>query len=121
VNRPRPPRRTLRRQARTLPAHLEVRRLQLQLEAAARPATVAGADLERLFGAVWQRGTDAVWSVRELKQLGLVEPSRTRSTGRALADLVAAGGVLGRWVVHRVDCGGKKQREGRLWRLSRRW
>lgn len=117
----RPPRRTLRRQTRTLPAHVAQRQALSELERARLPATIDDAALEALFASVWRTGQTAAWTVSDLVELGLVRPDQARRTGRALADLVAAGGRLGPWTLHRADLGGKVLREGRLWHLSRRW
>lgn len=112
---PRPPRRTLHRQRRVLPAHLEHRALADELLRQRLPAGVAR--LERLFGTVWHRGRESVWTCAELCEHGVLQPAATRSTGQALAALHAAGGRLGPWqlVRHHTD------RTGRLWQLRRMW
>jgi hypothetical protein len=117
----RPVRRALRRNVGKVPPPVLLRHLQVAVEQLA-PARARGAALlGPLFAEVWRRASDAVWSVAELCELGLVRAVDARATGRALADLAAAGGGLGCWVLHRADPPGKKLREGRLWRLQRRW
>jgi hypothetical protein len=118
----RPPRRTLRRHVRTLPAHLEHRQMMAALQALRMSKGFDARELESIFSGIWSRGADCEWSVNELKSLGLMPGSEDgRRLGQVLAEIADTTGCVGRWEVKRVDTGRRKLAEGRLWRLARRW
>ncbi len=119
---PRPPRRTLRRQARSLPPHLAHRAVVLELERLRAPAGIDVDALGELFGAVWRLGRTDAWSVSELKTLGLLRRGpKPQRLGQVLAELADTGRGIGAWAVQRVTDRTAKTAEGHLWRLSRRW
>lgn len=113
----RPPRRRLSRQVRHLPTARVIDRLLQLAERSAPPAAVHDAMLEALFSVIWRRSKDSVWTCAELRQWGMLDPSATLTTGRALGVLERAGGLLGPWMLqgHRAD------KQGRLWQIRRRW
>ena len=85
------------------------------------PTTADPAALAALFARVWARGPSK-WSVAELKSLGFIQREENgRRLGQVLAELADRGSGAGRWAVARVDLGGKKLAEGRLWSLRLRW
>jgi hypothetical protein len=88
-------------------------RLVAAVEASQQHADPA---LLELFTAVWRRGRDAVWSVRDLRMDGLVRDEAAWRTGQALRALHAQqGGHCAGFVLH--EAGG--DRYGNLWRLTR--
>ncbi len=116
----RPPRRTLRRQARVLPQHLAQTRLLAELQRQRLPADFDLPAVQALFASVWRQGRDAVWSVAELRQQRLLPPDTNgRRLGQVLAELAATAAPVGAWRVQRVDTGSRKLAEGRLWQLQR--
>jgi hypothetical protein len=117
--RPRPPRRTLRRQARVQPERQFRAELLLRLDRDQAPATVRAVDLAALFSAVWRSGRAGCWSTADARRAGWLPPGADpRRVGRALADLVQCGGNLGPWRIERVSA---DAREGVLWGLRRLW
>lgn len=116
------PRRTLRRHARSLPVHLQLRQLLVLVERERLPVGVDAEVLHAALRAVWVAGL-GVWSVSELKSRGIL-PARidARRFGQILAELADDGRAAGPWIVQRADHGqAKRCSEGRLWQLARRW
>lgn len=116
------PRRTLRRHARSLPLHLQVQELVLQVGRAHLPKTLTPEQLEAVLKDVWLAGL-GVWSVSQLKTQKILPATVSgNSVGQALGKLADSGLALGPWIVQRADEGhGKSWSEGRLWQLARRW
>ena len=116
------PRRYLSRQRRHLLPQVAHGAVMAELAAQRMPTAVDMAQLSALFARVWKHGSDASWSVAELKAAALLPRDVAgRQLGQALAQIADMGLAVDRWAVVRVDTGPRKLAEGRLWRLQRRW
>ncbi len=119
----RPPRRTLRRQARVLPAHLvhaDVREALARVESlAAMAARRRGrdVDLDAVLAGAWQAFAESPWCVSDLRRAQIIGESEGVAVGQALRELLDAGGRWGRFVLGQVS--DVNTRDGRVWLLRR--
>lgn len=74
----------------------------------------APVDLAKLLRGVWQRYGDDVWTVGDLRTLGLVDAAETHRTGRRLSELCRKGISVDGLQLRRVSTG---DRAGVVWQL----
>lgn len=74
----------------------------------------APVDLAQLLRGVWQRYRDDVWTVRDLRALGLVDAAETHRTGRRLSELCRKRIGVDDLQLRRVSTG---DRAGVVWQL----
>ena len=99
--------RLARRGRRPLFASAEVARLL-------RPKPAPTADLGALLEMIWHKHAGRLWTVAELRSHGYVEPAACRGVGYLLSSAVRAGGVVGRFRLHRDG----QDRDGAIYRLE---
>lgn len=119
----RPPRRTLRRQARLLPQHLLAAAIAAELEhvrAAVAQATRrrgGGVDIGAVLEMAWLAFGTSPWCVADLRTAQAIAEHEGPAAGAALRELLDTGGRWGRLQLAQVS--GKTSRDGRIWHLRR--